>query len=349
MSCYLPIPPRAWSRVQNSCSVTTNVANNGVVKMPYTNKLVPASLLGEKLAMLNKGNVLQYKSNSSNLTQTQRYSKIAQGLWTNRNTTWATQGTSGYSNPNTTSLKRSGNVINLAIDPITGAIIGPTDAPVTCLKPIISFNEGLPPIVEGTNDDDIPPPVPPTPGSSTFPPIIPDTPVEPIVIQDGGSLICSIQENVCTGEIKANISQTLCNPTSDSDVPGPIQLLCWDDGTPTWYPRQRFLMTNSTDKWPVNYKFFTSAIRPPTPELSATIDNDTIILTWSTDIFATYINGRCSCLPISSYNIYVNQLLYQKVAANINSLSLPYSDNYIIYVTSVYQTIESFPSNLVNG
>ena len=45
-NCYLPQPPRAWSRVQNSCSLITD-----------TNNTVFNTLLGEKTAMLNKGNV----------------------------------------------------------------------------------------------------------------------------------------------------------------------------------------------------------------------------------------------------------------------------------------------------
>jgi hypothetical protein len=261
--CYLPQPPRAWSRVQNSCSLITDTDNNGLVRDPYTGQLVPAVVLAERIAMLNKGNVLQYKANSSNLTKSQKYSKIAKGQWVNRNTTWATQSTRGYTNPNTTSLKRDGN-INIAIDPITGAIIGPTEAPPTCLNPVIPTNEGLPTNGGGGSSIDepyIPPPVPPTPGSDVFPVIIPDTPVEPIVIQDGGNLICSVQENICTGEIKSTIGQQLCHPTTDSDVPGPIQDLCWNDGTQTWYPRSRYVMTNSANKWPVNAELV-SAVKP---------------------------------------------------------------------------------------
>ena len=78
---------------------------------------------------------------------------------------------------------------------------------------------------------------------------------KPVVIQDGGVLICSVQENVCTGETKSTISQKICNPTTDSNVPGQIQDLCWNDGTQTWYPRQRYIMTNSGNKFPYNYKF----------------------------------------------------------------------------------------------
>ena len=200
MSCYnnyLPQPSRVWSRVQNSCIEQTN-------------------LEAAKTAMLNKGNILQYKANSSNLTKAQRYSKIAKGQWVNRNITWATQSARGYTNPNTTSLKRTGNIVNIAINPVTGVIIGPTLEPITC------------------------PPV---------------NSLKPIVIQDGGILICSVQENICTGQTKSTISQQLCNPTTDSNVPGPIQDLCWNDGTQTWYPRQRYIMTNSANKFPYNYKF----------------------------------------------------------------------------------------------
>lgn len=274
-NCYLPQPARVWSRVQNSCSLISDSENNGFIKVPYTNELVPAAVLGEKMAMLNKGNVLQYKANSSNLTKAQRYSKIAQGKWINRNTTWATQSTRGYTNPNTTSLKRSGNVVNIAFDPITGARIGPTTVPVTCPQPINPIYPAIP--INGgggdVNDPNIPPPVQPLPGSNVFPENIPDAPVEPIVIQDDGVLICSVQENICTGETKRTLSQQLCNPTSDSDVPGPLQELCWNDGTPTWYPRQRYTMSNSTDKWPYNYKFLVPAY-PKYPPYLLPLDSD---------------------------------------------------------------------------
>ena len=83
MSCYnnyLPQPTRVWSRVQNTC-----------VQLSLSE--------ADKIAMLNKGNVLQYKANSSNLTKAQKYSKIAKGQWINRNTTWATQSTRGLVYP----------------------------------------------------------------------------------------------------------------------------------------------------------------------------------------------------------------------------------------------------------
>ena len=343
-NCYLPQPPRAWSRVQNSCSLTTNIDDNLFVTVPLTGEVVSASILYYKMAMLNKGNVLQYKANSSNLTKAQRYSKIAKGQWINRNTTWAIQSTRGYTNPNTTSLKRSGNVVNIAIDPITGAVIGPTTAPPTCPQPITPINDVLPSNGGGgsdVNDPDIPPPVEPTPGSDVFPAIIPDTPVNPIVIQDGGVLICSEQENICTGETKSSISQQLCNPTSDSDVPGTIQQLCWNDGTPTWYPRSRYVMTNSANKWPVN-AILSSSVKPyPSVITSFTVLDTTVTLTWTQDT---------KCLPVSRFIIFNNNLPIKTVDGTVftTDISVLQCSVNNIYIISEIGNVSSDISNIVN-
>ncbi len=338
---YLPQPPRVWSRVQNSCSLITDTNNYELVIDPYTGELVTPSVLAERIAMLNKGNVLQYKANSSNLTKSQKYSKIARGQWVNRNTTWATQSTRGYTNPNTTSLKRDGS-INIAIVPITGAIIGPTAAPPTCPQPFIPDNPVLPSNGGGGSDvkePDIPPPVEPTPGSNVFPVIIPDTPVEPIVIQDEGSLICSVQENICTGETKSTLAQQLCYPTTDSDVPGPIQDLCWNDGTQTWYPRQRYVMTNSTDKWPINYKFLVSAYTPTPPILDASSNCTTIFLNWTQSIY---------CYSITSYEIYINNSFYKSVSPNTFKYDLNVENGiYDIFIIAKSDNILSNPSNTI--
>jgi hypothetical protein len=327
-NCYLPNPSRAWSRVQNSC--------------PDTND---DPFLAAKIAMLNKGNILQYKKNSSNLTQSQKYSKIAKGQWVNRNTTWATQSANGYTNPNTTSLKRSGNVINIAIDPITGAIIGQTELPITCLNPITPVNEVLPSNGGGgsdVKDPDIPPPIEPSPNSDTFPPIVSDPIVEPIVISDGGVLICSVQENVCTGETKNSISQQLCHPTTDSDVPGSIQDLCWNDGTQTWFPRQRYIMTNSANKWPTN-AILVSAIQIYPPIITSIIsgfNNTTIVWTFDS-----------SCLPATNFNIFQNGILIDIVPGNVLTLTLNVinCNLYEYYIVAVNTTanIVSDPSNTV--
>jgi hypothetical protein len=113
MSClapdYNPNPTRMWSRVQSSCSLVIST-------------ITPAEVVA--LKMRRKSNILQYKENSSNLTKKQQYSLIAQGKWTNRTKTWATQcasssenntpvmsTSSNYTNPNTYNLPRVGNTL----------------------------------------------------------------------------------------------------------------------------------------------------------------------------------------------------------------------------------------------
>lgn len=261
--CYLPQPAREWSRVQNSCSLNVDDNGTGLTRVPLTGEVIPVSLLGIKMAMLNKGNILQYKANSSNLTKAQRYSKIAKGQWTNRNTTWATQSTRGYTNPNTTMLKRVGS-INIAISRSSGEILGPTDLGISCPQFVQPVYDSLPSNGGGgsdVNEPSIPPQIYPSEESDVFPPIVDVPVVGPIVIQDGGSLLCSVQENPCTGEVFGEtVSQQLCNPSSDSDVPGQMEL-CWNDGVQTWYPRQRYVMTNSANKFPIN-AVLVSAIKP---------------------------------------------------------------------------------------
>jgi hypothetical protein len=190
---YLPRPPRAWTRVNNRCTYDTE----------YNEGYDP--LIFQRVAQINKGNVLQYKKNSSHLTKNQRYSQIAKGLWTNRTKTWATQ-SDIYTNPNTTSLKRVAYVEYSRPD---------VKDPFNC--PNANF-------------------------------------------KDGGTLICGTYQNPCTGEISERTITPKYFPSSDSDVPGRIKLLYWDPKLQTWYPKTRLTMNNSGNKWPVNYKLFTSAV-----------------------------------------------------------------------------------------
>lgn len=328
---YFPIPTRTWYRVQNNCFD------------------LDSTYYGNKLDMLKKGNVLQYKANSSNLTKTQKYSLIAKGQWTNRNTTWASQSTRGFTNPNTTSLKRSGNVVNVAIDPITGQILGPTTEPPSCPKPIIKTNEALPSNGGGGSDvsePNLPPQLSPQHGSNVFPPpVAPSTPPAPIVIQDGGVLICSVQENICTGKSQQSSSQQLCHPTTDSDVPGKIEYLCWNDGSQTWYPRQRYIMSNSTDKWPVNAKLV-GAIKLVTPIITNSTYNE---LTKSVKLIWTFDD---SCLPASSFSVFENLKLVKIVPGNelFVDISVANSGLYEYYIIAENKTAEiiSEKSNIVS-
>lgn len=315
---YNPVPPRAWSRVQNRCLDLDNPTGRPVF-IPFFNKTVPPSQVQGQLNMINKGNVLQYKKNSSNLTNQQRYSQIAKGMWINRNTTWATQSVS-YTNPNTTSLKR---VNYTTITPDGGA----TDAPITC--PVIVY-----PTI---------PPALPTPGGPLpyVPPPVPEP--LPIVIPDGGTLICSVVENICTGEIIRDYTAIEnCHPTSDSDVPGPVRLLCWNDGAQTWYPRQRYVMTNSGNKWPEGYKGFVSGIKLPAPILtgvSVALNSVDLSWTWPTN----------ECYSVAEYYIFQNSLPIQIVTSiqtsvRINGLLDP---QYSFYIIGVNNEVTTEPSNIV--
>lgn len=336
--CYLPIPPRAWSRVQNNCSLFENFQDNQQVRLPYSGKIVPASTLYLEYAMLNKGNVLQYKKNSSNLTKQQRYSQIAKGLWTNRNTTWATQSTRGYTNPNNQSLERAGS-INITLAGV------PTTAPVTCPTPKNIINDILPPVGSGGSENPEvipPPPPPPTENSGTvLPDTIPEQPVEPIVIQDLGILVCGTQENVCTGEIIRQRTDIICHPTTDSDVPGQIMELCWNDGTPTWYPRQRYVMSNSGNKWPVNAPLL-SAIKPLPPVITSISNIENVItLTWTQNEI---------CLLVNDFIIYQDGIPVKIVAGNIFTTSITVDNcaTYTFYIIGLNGTVVSDPSNSVS-
>jgi len=131
MSClgpgYNPQPPRAWSRVENICAQITDSSGN--ILSPVTNIQVPLAAYYNDVQIINKGNILQYKKNSSNLTKNQRYSKIAKGMWTNRTKTWATQSDT-YSNPNMSSLLR----VNYTNVPLPFGVVDPFGCPTILIK-----------------------------------------------------------------------------------------------------------------------------------------------------------------------------------------------------------------------
>ena len=101
MSCfgpnYNPQPPREWYRFQNNCSTAAFSPINITTLLNPSNNISPAYKY--QLAVYKKGNILQYKKNSSDLTKKQRYAQIAKGMWTNRTKTWSSQSES-VSNPN---------------------------------------------------------------------------------------------------------------------------------------------------------------------------------------------------------------------------------------------------------
>jgi hypothetical protein len=300
---YLPIPPRAWSRVDNKCtydnSTSINIDNSDSIYDPA---------IFYRAALINKGNVLQYKKNSTQLTKKQRYAQIAKGLWTNRTKTWATQSAT-YTNPNTTSLKRVGFVEYPKDDITPGSpanIAGPY-IPVSVLKD--PFN-------------------------------CPD-----LTFKDGGSLVCGVYQDPCTGEVVDKTYEPKYYPTSDSDVPGPIEPLYWDPKLQTWYPKVRRVMNNSTNKWPTNYKLFRSAIYPGAPVLEIVSSTTTSVeLVWT-------INDKNNrCYPVSNFQIYVNNGLYKTIVGSTNyttTLTNLTKGPYKIYIVGILSGNKSLPSNIV--
>jgi hypothetical protein len=96
-------------------------------------------------------------------------------------------------------------------------------------------------------------------------------------------------------------------------------------------------MTNSANKWPVNAPLL-SAVKPATPVLTLTITSGVNTLSWIT---------TTNCLPITSYNVYQNNLLI----ANTTNMSYNVVFNNTLlnefYIVALSETIESNPSNIV--
>ena len=306
MACFNPSgqpinPPRVWSRVQNQCT-TENPSNpNPIVFFPLTGEDLPVERIAEEIQMIEKGNVLQYKKNSSNLTKQQRYSKIVSGNWVNRNSTLATQGVL-LTDPNTLKLKRV-NYNTIYADDGTAA-----NLPVTCPKPIVIPIPSKLPARAGTRPSP-PTPTTPTPNPNVgpnsqidpnYPPLCPQfvdpedyviqqpsiqiTPALPdkqtnqwpamvlpeikqslpqpprVVIAEGGNFVCG-PDDICPTPASDNrifYKSDNCNLTTDSDVPGPIQKLCYNSlKLSTFYPRVRRVMTSTGNKFPTGYKFDT--------------------------------------------------------------------------------------------
>lgn len=270
---YLVLPPREWYRYDNRCaSSTTNpYAEFNSTKtnyVPFVNLIVNPQDYIYQQAVLQKGNILQYKKNSSNLTKNQRYAQIAKGMWVNRTTTFASQSES-VTIPNTNYLKR----VNYSSFNIKTGQTNTTDTINNCPKvPPTPVYSTLPETHTGINPDQpvLPQQIVDEPPMSPVIPVITESPTSGssststnVVIEDGGSLIGNISLNPCTGQIYKITRNIDCYPTTDSDVPGPPILLCWNDGYPTTYPRTRLTYTDAGGKWPQGSKFIKSAFSVP--------------------------------------------------------------------------------------
>jgi len=265
MSClgpeYNPVPTKEWYRFQNRCPTVLFDSSQNIINIANA---LPQSY-EYNVAVYKKGNVLQYKKNSANLTKNQRYSQIAKGMWTNRTKTWGSQ--SEYvTNPNSDLLKRINYetvlVPNYSVDGTE--VIEPilsTSAITSCL-PILKKNFATLPSRSYlvNNNPTVPPVVVKTTTTLTLPPYVyrPKI-INPVAIQTGGSLIGTITSNPCTGKILQQTYNQECYPTSESDVPGPETILCWNDGLQTYYPKTKLTYGTSGNKWPTNAKLIFSA------------------------------------------------------------------------------------------
>jgi len=297
---YNPTPPRVWSRVQNPCTYTIDSSYNSVY-IPLTNQTTSLSIANIENKIQYKGNILQYKANSSRITKNQKYSQIAKGLWCNRTKVYATQ-TQTYTNPNTTGLTRI-NSINI---PFPNEIVGYPNNPAGPFE----YNIANP--FDCSNNN----------------------------IEDGGSLLCNSYANPCSGVITQKVYQQQCFPSYCSDVPGKPIELCWNPKLSTYFPRQRYFMNNSSNKWPQGYKGFVSALTPPIPVL-VLLSNDTTNVTLGWSVTSNL------CIPITSYNIYKNSKFIINLSYNVLTYTLGFSNGDTFYVSSLSRTIESLPSNII--
>ena len=304
---YNPIPPRVWSRVQAQCTYIVPDSSYNSVYIPLLNQTTSLAQAISLEKNLYKGNILQYKANSTRLTKKQKYSQISKGLWCNRTKVFATQSLI-YTNPNTTGLLR----VNYTTLPYPNQIVG------------------KPNNISGPFQYNVPNPS----GCPTT------------AVQDGGNLVCGTFVNPCTGNIIQTIPQPsiICNSSTASDVPGIPVDLCWTANVQTFFPRNNLTMNNSLSKWPEGYKGFVSAVTPIPPILSLDAStNTTVTLSWS-------FNSNI-CIPISSFNIYQDGVIVQTQPYTITSTTIYGLDDctsYSFYVTSLSNSTESIPSNIVN-
>ena len=300
---YNPIPPRVWSRVQNQCTYTDASGNSDInynqVYIPLTKQTVTQAQANYEDKMIYKGNVLQYKGNSSRLTKSQKYTQLAKGFGPNRTKVFATQSQT-YTNPNTTGLRR----INTQTYPYPNGVVGEPNNPSGPFQYNVTNPNGC------SNDS----------------------------IQDGGTLVCGTFANPCTGEIIKHgaTSSIISNPASASDVPG-SSVLFWDTQVQTWFPKPRYVMNNSTDKWPVNYKGLVSAVQPTSYILYAfTNAPNSITIVWA---FPTNNNGY--------FEIYRSTSIsgpYTLIATLPVSLPYPmsYLDTSLVNNTTYYYYLKSY-------
>jgi hypothetical protein len=192
--------------------------------------------------MKRKGNILQYKKNQSPLSSSMIYSKKVRRQWTNNKKTYASQ-TEMVASPNTNSLLRvGGTLVSVGGDPTstnTYCIYNPETFPSNQPAEVIEipdYQYAEPPV----NIIDPPPQSEDNNAQPFDPPAVAQEEEENYVAPSGGVLLCNtvvIPTCDITVEGQTVITTTtdvICYPADASDVPG-MELLCWNEGDPTWY------------------------------------------------------------------------------------------------------------------
>ena len=298
---YIPKPPRVWSRVQSGCTFLNPNDDYTTGTNVFNGKNISYAEGSYLLQLFKKGNVLQHKANSAQLTKKQKYTQLAKGYGPQRTKVFATQSQT-YSNPNTNNFLRLGGIEI----PFPNQLVGQPN------------NISGPYQYDVANPDRCN-----TNGS----------------LLEGGTLVCGSYVNPCTNEVisQGRTSSFICNPSSASDVPGRPIALCWNPAIQSWFPKPRYIMNTSTDKWPVNYKGLVSAVKPEPPTITGL---NGLTITW------TFTNN--CIVPATNFFIYVNELFFTSVSYTITSYTFSgLNINDSIFVTAVSRTIESDPSNSV--
>jgi hypothetical protein len=282
---YNPQPPRDWSRVQALCSTITVPNNQYLVYVPRTKQTITPGQADLENQILIKGNILQYKKNSSNFTKNQRYSRISTiGI---RGKTYATQSLT-YSNPNTSGLLRV-NSIKIPPNTIVGQPnneSGPFQTSV--VNPFLCNSTS---IQSGGN-------------------LICNTLANPCTNQ----LITQYKILTCSSINDSDVP--------GFSNPAVAKVLCWDTRMNTWYPKQRLTMNNSGNKWPQNYKAIISAVSPAPPVLTLESNiNASVSLSWTViqnacipiSSFSIYQNGIfLKSVSYTEFTIVINNLIVGK-------------------------------------
>ena len=247
MSClgpeYNPLPPREWVRYHNRCSQNENLTITA--KEAYL------------LQMNRKANILQHNNNNARFNKNQKYGQIANRYFK----TFGSQ-TQTYSNPNIKSFERT-NESYIVLPNVT--IINNNDVTliqnINCIKDKIQDNfPNLPSIGENGDEPIIIPPQPIiNPVNPADPPYIPPPGETIYIIPDGGKLLCNRIADPCTGDILDKTRNNNCFPTTCSDVPGKIKLLCWSGREQIYFPKVKRTYGTSGNKWPINAKFIRTA------------------------------------------------------------------------------------------